>query len=165
MTNRGFPNPGSLCHCFHEREVLFKYSKPVITGIVVRRNRSDPKLVFVPHLKPDSFFYEITAIFCTAVILCSYLTDKMCLEFVDFMKNILRSREGFLNFSERERGMHFSVEIKKVYTIVIFEQSTGVFHEKNIGYLHRGKTIIQRKFVTVQNQNSYDRKPIRNQLH
>jgi hypothetical protein len=42
-----------------------------------------------------------------------------------------------------ERGKNFTYhDIKKVYTIVIFEQSMAAFHQDKLGYLHRGKTTF-----------------------
>lgn len=32
-------------------------------------------------------------------------------------------------------------DLKKVYTIVIFEKSPAVFHKRGMHYLHRGKTV------------------------
>ena len=40
-----------------------------------------------------------------------------------------------------ERGKHFTYrDMKKVYTIIIFEKSTQVFHQIPQSYIHRGKT-------------------------
>ena len=41
------------------------------------------------------------------------------------------------------RGNFFKYgDLKKVYTIVIFEKSTEIFHEKGMSYLHRGRTVF-----------------------
>lgn len=42
-----------------------------------------------------------------------------------------------------ERGAAFTYDdIKKVYVIVIFEKSTRIFHEKGLGFIHRGENTF-----------------------
>ncbi len=42
-----------------------------------------------------------------------------------------------------DRGGQFKYgDLKKVYTLVIFEKSAKMFHEKGMHYLHRGKTVF-----------------------
>lgn len=42
-----------------------------------------------------------------------------------------------------EKGSCFKYgDLKKVYTIVIFERSTDIFHGKGMHYLHRGRTVF-----------------------
>ncbi len=44
---------------------------------------------------------------------------------------------------KRERGSCFKYgDLKKVYTIVIFEKSTQIFHERGMHYVHRGRTVF-----------------------
>ena len=42
-----------------------------------------------------------------------------------------------------DRGTQFKYgDLKKVYTLVIFEKSEKLFHEKGMHYLHRGRTVF-----------------------
>ena len=42
-----------------------------------------------------------------------------------------------------EKGKAFTYnDMKKVYTIVLFETSTGEFHREGLGYIHKGKTTF-----------------------
>lgn len=44
---------------------------------------------------------------------------------------------------KREKNKQFKYgDLKKVYTIVIFEKSTSAFHKSGMGYIHKGKTVF-----------------------